>query len=900
MTCNENYTNYSGNCYPEGYITEYVTEYHTEYITDYITQTDTEYITDYITQTDTQYITDYITQTDTQYMTDYITQTNTQYMTDYITQNDTQYMTDYITQTDTEYMTDYITQTDKEYITESKTDSISEILTDFITESEKMKESDTNIETVIQKNCTSVFYSKKNNECLKICSYDDLLNDNCGVKDSENKNTIINNLIKEYIMKNYTDGNLIIEGEDDFIFQLTNSLNERNTKDGIDSNDYNLSMIDLGECEEKLKEKNNIGKDESLIIYKLEKVGTIASQKNIQYEVYNPYNLEKLDLSICTNEKINIFIPITLSEDKLELHKDLLSYGYDLFNPNDSFYQDICTEYTSANGTDVLLSDRRENFFNDTETACQKGCTYSQYSAETKQLKCECDAKEETIEPEQEKMEQFDGSIIFTSFYDVLRLSNFRVLKCYKLVFSYKGEYHNWGSLILIGYFIIYTAFNIMYFVKGFFYARLYSAKMIFNNNILNNNINIKNNSQRTNKRSKSVFVGNPLRKQKSKSRITTIRLSERKDSSTLKILMKSSRKDGNSNSSLFNKEEKKNNFNYEITQKDIKEQKKDKTRKSLRSKTSKSFLKRDSKKRKTFDNSIQILKRFGNNFNDNKNINSYSNGKNANKANINNRNSIEVYNKNSKDLSLKKTKKKGLLSYFKANNFDDFELNELPYKKAVDYDKRSFFYFYWQLLRREHLIFFTFFSWGDNNIFAIKLSKFIFAISLDFAINVVFFVDESMHKIYVNYGKYNFIAQIPQILYSTVAAESLDVFLRYLSIIEKDVYKINKFEQKKNKVIAKQQIFKVLKCMKIKLIFYFVVTFFLMCFFWYFIAAFCAVYKNTQLFLIKDSMVSLLMSLLYPFGLYLLPTALRIIAIRDKKKRLSFLYKLSDIIPLI
>ena len=248
----------------------------------------------------------------------------------------------------------------------------------------------------------------------------------------------------------------------------------------------------------------------------------------------------------------------------------------------------------------------------------------------------------------------------------------------------------------------------------------------------------------------------------------------------------------------------------------------------------------------------------------------------------------------------MKSPDKNKLLTYFKGNNFDDFELNELSYKKAVDYDKRSFFYFYWQLLRREHLIFFTFFSWNDNNILSIKLSKFIFAISLDFTLNVAFFVDESMHKIYLNYGKYNFIAQIPQILYSTLAAEGLDIFLRYLCIIEKDIYRIKKFEQKKNKVIAKQQIFKVLKYMRIKLILYFIVTFFFMCFFWYFVAAFCAVYKNTQLFLIKDSMVSLLMSLVYPFGLYLLPTALRIISLKDKKKRLSFLYKLSDVIPLI
>ena len=519
-----------------------------------------------------------------------------------------------------------------------------------------------------EKNCTSVYYSKKSNECLEICSYNDLLNDNCGIKDSENKNTIINNLIKEYILKNYTDGNLIVEGEDDFIFQLTNSLNERNTKDGIDSNNYNLSMIDLGECEEKLKKENNIDQDESLIIYKLEKVGTIAAQKNIQYEVYNPNNLEKLDISICTNEKINIYIPLTLSEDTLELHQDLLSYGYDLFNPNDSFYQDICAGYTSSNGTDVLLlSDRRANYFNNTETACQNGCTYSQYSAETKQLKCECDAVEKTIEPEPEKMDKFDGSIIFTSFYDVLKMSNFLVLKCYKLVFSYKGEYYNWGSFTLIGYFIIYTIFNIMYFIKGFFYAKLYSAKMVFNNNIFNNNknnINIKNNFQRMNKRSKSALVGNPQRKNLNKKKRTTIRLNKGKDSSSIRILLKSStrnNKDGNNiqlfrNSFTINqKEENRKDFNYQITEKDIKEEKKDRRRNSINSKSRKSLLKVSNKKRKTFVNSIQVLRRFENNFN-NKKDNSSFNDKNLN--NINKRNSFEFYNRNSKDFSLENKKR--------------------------------------------------------------------------------------------------------------------------------------------------------------------------------------------------------------------------------------------------
>ena len=78
----------------------------------------------------------------------------------------------------------------------------------------------------------------------------------------------------------------------------------------------------------------------------------------------------------------------------------------------------------------------------------------------------------------------------------------------------------------------------------------------------------------------------------------------------------------------------------------------------------------------------------------------------------------------------------------------------------------------------------------------------------------------------------FNFIAQFPQILYSTLASEALDVFFRYLYFIEKDLYKISKAEKKKNKVEAKIEILKILKCMKIKLFFYFIVTFLFISFF--------------------------------------------------------------------
>ena len=72
------------------------------------------------------------------------------------------------------------------------------------------------------------------------------------------------------------------------------------------------------------------------------------------------------------------------------------------------------------------------------------------------------------------------------------------------------------------------------------------------------------------------------------------------------------------------------------------------------------------------------------------------------------------------------------------------------------------------------------------------------------------------------------------------------------------------------------------------------------MVFFWYFISCFCAVYKNTQMILIKDTLISFALSMLYPFGLNLIPGLFRIPALRAEKKDQKCLYKASQYIALI
>ena len=174
------------------------------------------------------------------------------------------------------------------------------------------------------------------------------------------------------------------------------------------------------------------------------------------------------------------------------------------------------------------------------------------------------------------------------------------------------------------------------------------------------------------------------------------------------------------------------------------------------------------------------------------------------------------------------------------------------------------------------------------------KLSKLFLAICSDMAF---FFSDESMHDIYVSGGETGWTGQFAQMVYSTIISQLLQIFINYLTMTDIHYYQLKELK-KENNINSKKALF-VIKCIKYKLIAFYSSTFILFLFFWYTVSAFCAVYANTQGIFVADSYTSFLMGLLYPFALYLAPTALRYFALKAKeKKNLAILYSLSDKIP--
>ena len=229
---------------------------------------------------------------------------------------------------------------------------------------------------------------------------------------------------------------------------------------------------------------------------------------------------------------------------------------------------------------------------------------------------------------------------------------------------------------------------------------------------------------------------------------------------------------------------------------------------------------------------------------------------------------------------------------------YNDRELNLLEYKEALIRDKRTYCQYYISLLKISHLLIFSFYiNNKDYNSQIIKIFLFFFFFAVHFTINALFFNDDTMHKIYKEEGKFNFIYQIPIIFYSSLISGVINAIIKYFALTESLILEIKKQTIIKNFEIKRKDI---INRIKIRIALFFIITFFLLLLCMYYISCFCYVYSNTQLHLIKDSIMSFVLSLIYPFGLLLIPGIFRLSALSSKDRNQECLYKFSNLIEMI
>ena len=233
--------------------------------------------------------------------------------------------------------------------------------------------------------------------------------------------------------------------------------------------------------------------------------------------------------------------------------------------------------------------------------------------------------------------------------------------------------------------------------------------------------------------------------------------------------------------------------------------------------------------------------------------------------------------------------------NYIKFKNimeYNDSELNTLLYEKALIQDKRSYIQYYISLLRINHLLIFSFYCNNkDYNSQIIKVFLFFLFFAIHLTINALFFNENTLHKILRDQGEFNFIYQIPQIIYSSLISVILNLIIKYLALSAKNIIEIKRQKDINNLNAKAEALYNTLK---LKFTLFFLFTFVILLFFMYYIACFCCIYEHTQIHLIEDSMISFGLQFIYPFGIYLIPGIFRIPSLRAKKQNKKYSYNFS------
>ena len=187
-----------------------------------------------------------------------------------------------------------------------------------------------------------------------------------------------------------------------------------------------------------------------------------------------------------------------------------------------------------------------------------------------------------------------------------------------------------------------------------------------------------------------------------------------------------------------------------------------------------------------------------------------------------------------------------------------DDELNDLDNELYFNIEKRKFYGIFWSTFTSYYDFlnsFFIFFN-KDYKIYQIKVMNYINLILFSLIINISFYNDNTMHKIYTDNGEYNILNRLIIVILTNLTSNILSAlfekfFLCQDKFIELKIYIED--EEDKGKEVKEAMAKKVYKILLIKMIFCLIFTFFLDFFGWYYISCFFAVYLKTQKSIILD-----------------------------------------------
>ena len=221
--------------------------------------------------------------------------------------------------------------------------------------------------------------------------------------------------------------------------------------------------------------------------------------------------------------------------------------------------------------------------------------------------------------------------------------------------------------------------------------------------------------------------------------------------------------------------------------------------------------------------------------------------------------------------------------------DIEENDYNYLPYSQALILDKRNIFIIYISLIKNKIDIISILFYPVEFTHKSLTLCVYMLDFLFSFFINALLYTDDVVSEKYHNNGQLDLFTTLFLSLTSNIISfiimyviKKIVTYNEYLSRMVKDVHKKNEY------ILTFKKLYLVLK---IKVFFFFNISFILSLFITIYLLIFCQIYKNSQASLIINYLMGYIESLAYSVGVPLIICILRYLGL---KRKLIYIYRTS------
>ena len=698
-----------------------------------------------------------------------------------------------------------------------------------------------------------IYKYQYNGECLKECPSDTKTDENfiCRIIDKEIcsksysefdlydflKEGGVEKIAKTYAKEfGYTDKHISLFKNEVYSIMLYKSA------ECITELKLSMPEIDFGSCYLKVKAKYEI--KDSLLIAIIDKISNKKSNPITSYSFYNPYTGEKLDSeTVCKEEiivvKENIKSLLNDSVEDMDSILYLTEQKIDVFNKSSGFYTDICYHYESPCNKDVALRDRLLIYYPNI-TLCDSGCNNAGVNLTSMMAICECKYKEMTDEDNEYNNNLYESAV--NEVFNILNQINIEVMACYKDLFDYQYFISCTGGLIILCLIFIQIISCIIYYFISFFSMRKYIYNLTENYLLYLNKspmykpyLNKLNNTEERNSQKENCP---PKKNAHSEKELIDIFKTHRNKNQNIK-----NKTDHNKNKifkALEGSEDKNNSKLVLCNNKLLNRKKTAKTNSNINVRCNRSLLSLKS--------------------NDKSNTNSLVNTSNITKN----------------------------LSFF--DKYLSTQLNEMLFNDALIKDKRLFFEYFCDKLKKKQVILELLLINDPLKPKTLKILLLILDLEVCFVVNGMFINENYISKLFHSTEEDNFISFLPRsinrCIYTIFASVIISYIVGCFFVEERRLKSIFKYE-KNNTYSIKYEVSLVMKEIKWRYNIFILLMAIISAFSWYYISCFNNIYPHMKNEWIKSSIFFILLIHIIQVLVILIETLLRFISFEIKSEKM-------------